>query len=243
MNRTRLLFLILCLEIVLALTLWSSPWTWTEKFQAPRTFFSILEKISFKSPDSLKHWEEKIFKGRTRYQVAGEGGRRFLKSRSQNTSSGLYLKMKAPLSPDLFLSWEWRALKFPQKQNVNQLASRSQDDFAARLYVIFPGSNIFNSRVIEYIWDERIPPGTAVSSPFSDKIKLFVIRSGLAPAKEGGWSYEERNVYEDYVRLFGRKPDRPIGAIAIMSDSDNTASASEADFGEITLKHKLNVQS
>ena len=83
-----------------------------------------------------------------------------------------------------------------------------------------------------------MPIGTTAQSPFSDRIKLFVLRSGQAPESSDGWFDEERDVYADYETLFGKPPKKPIGAIALMSDSDNTETNSEADFAEIKLKIK-----
>jgi hypothetical protein len=67
-------------------------------------------------------------------------------------------------------------------------------------------------------------------------VKLFVIRSGPGPEVSGGWNREERNLYQDYVKLFGKAPKRPLGAIGLMSDSDNTGTVSAADFGDFTLQ-------
>ena len=50
--------------------------------------------------------------------------------------------------------------------------------------------------------------------------------------------HEERNLYEDYTALLEAKPDRPMEAIAIMSDSDNTHSSSAAFFKNIEIKSK-----
>jgi hypothetical protein len=171
--------------------------------------------------------------------VLTENEQGFLKSTSEDASSGLYVKINYEVTPDLYLSWRWRAITFPQKKNPEKLSNRGEDDFAARIYVIFPGSTFFNSNVIEYIWDERLPVGMAASSPFSDRVKLFVIRSGAPPEGAGPeWQVEERNIYQDYVQLYGKPPNRPIGAVALMSDSDNTSTRSESDFGDIVFKLK-----
>ncbi len=200
--------------------------------------YKVLTQYLFESPASLRLWEEKIFKGSTQFQVLFENGDHFLKSKSSDACSGLYVKQDCPVMPDLTLSWRWRALLFPKKKNSDNLSNKSEDDFAARVYIIFLGANFFKSDVIEYIWDEKIPVGTTASSPYSDRIKLYVLRNGPAPEASGGWFEEERNVYEDYKKLYGRPPEKPVGAIALMSDSDNTRTSSEADFTSITLKTK-----
>ena len=199
----------------------------------------VLAQFKFEDAASIGRWEEKVFKGKTSYEALKDAaGQPYLHSTSQASSSGLYMKVNLKIDPQLCLSWKWRARRFPQKKDPQKLADRRQDDFAARLYVIFPGSNFFNSNVIEYIWDKHLPVGTSESSPFSDRVKLVVVRSG--PASPDSWSEEERNIYEDYVQFFGKKPDRVLGAIGLMSDSDNTGTESEADFGDISLKLKKN---
>ncbi len=205
----------------------------------PASNFKMLAQYTFDNSASLKQWEEKIFKGSTQFQVLSDKGSGFLKSKSSDACSGLYVKVDYPATPDLCVSWKWRAVLFPKKQHTETISNKSEDDFAARVYVIFPGANFFKSDVIEYIWDEKTPVNTTASSPYSDRIKLFVLRSGPAPVAAGGWYEEERNVYEDYEKLFGKAPAKPVGAIALMSDSDNTRTSSEADFGTVIIEKKL----
>jgi len=246
--KLRPLLLILFLEAVLFLCLlrsYSRPTALKTSAPTPPTSaiqqapnYQVIARYQFQNQASLKAWEEKIFKGVTQYQVLSETGRHFLKSKTKDACSGLYVKVDAQAAKNLYLSWRWRALLFPKKKEPEKISNKTEDDFAARIYVIFPGSNFFKSDVIEYLWDKTNPAGTVASSPFSDRIKLFVLRSGPAPAAEGGWFAEERNVFQDYEKLYGRPPTKPVGAIALMSDSDTTGTSSEADFAEITLKTK-----
>lgn len=224
------------------------PYTWSPVLTAPvkttahgiqkLADYKILTQYLFEDQASLKPWEEKIFKGVTNYQVLKANEENYLKSKSKDACSGLFVKIDFPPSANMYLSWRWRALDFPKKKTPDNLSNKKEDDFAARVYVIFLGANYFKSDVIEYIWDEGMPLGTIATSPFSDRIKLFVLRSGRAPESSDGWFDEERNVYEDYRTLFGKSPTKSIGAIALMSDSDNTQTSSEADFAEIKLKIK-----
>ena len=203
-----------------------------------RDEFKVLEKFSFKDLNSLKTWEEKIFRGKTDYRVVSEAGGGFLSAKSKASSSGLHKKVKYVITPDLYLSWDWKATEFPVKNNPKKLADRTQDDFAARIYLVFPGTNFFNSNVIEYIWDESLPEGTVMSSPFSERVKLFVVNSGKPLPDHGGWRHQERNLFQDYTAIFEPKPDRTLGAIALMSDSDNTKTTSQADFKDFEFKIK-----
>lgn len=200
--------------------------------------FDLIQRFVFQRPDSLKAWEEKIFRGKTEYTVVSEGGTGYLSAASKASSSGLYKKVKVFITPELYLTWDWKASEFPKKPNPEKLASRTQDDFAARIYLVFPGVTFFDSNVIEYIWDENLPAGAVSASPFSDRVKLFVIRSGQPVHENGGWAHEERNIYQDYTALFETKPDRALEAIGLMSDSDNTRSSTHAFFKTIEFKSK-----
>lgn len=205
--------------------------------KAPENFKTVFQCL-FQDASTLKIWEEKTFKGGTKYEVLQENGEGFLKSKSEGSCSGLYVQLDHPVTPDLYVSWKWRALAFPKKKHPESTENKNEDDYAARVYVIFPGTNFFKSDVIEYIWDEHLPPDTVAPSPYSSRIKLYILRSGPASTSDGGWLSEQRNVYEDYQKLYGKAPDKPVGAIALMSDSDNTGTSSEADFSNIALKIK-----
>ncbi len=204
-----------------------------------KTTFQDLEIFPFTNDASLAAWERKIFKGVTEYQVREEGGRVYLSSDSKDSASGLYMKTNHEPSPDLYLSWRWRVREFPKKRSPETFSDRADDDFAARLYVIFLASNLFRSDALEYIWDEHLPAGTHADSPYSDRIKLLVLQSGPSGESSGGWRQEERNPLADYEKLFGKKPKHPIGIIALMSDSDSTQSQASADFSDISIKKKI----
>lgn len=203
----------------------------------------VVQKLGFDAP-TLNDWEEKIFRGRTDYKLVSDErtGTHLLRASSSAASSGLYNKFEYDVVPGLKLSWQWRATSFPKKKHPEKLADRSQDDFAARVYAIFPGASFFKTDVIEYIWDESLPVGTLESSPFSSRVKLFVIRSGPLASADGSAPelvQEERDLYEDYLRIFGQAPKKKFGAIALMSDSDNTGTATAADFAEVMIKQSL----
>jgi len=126
---------------------------------------------------------------------------------------------------------------FPSKNSPDNLLNKKEDDFAARMYVIFPALFFSNSKVLEYIWAEDIEIGTVVSSPYSDNIKLIVVERGLMNENDG-WITEERDIYKDYVWAFDSKPRLKMGAIAFMCDSDSTKSNAEAFFDEIKIFYK-----
>ena len=62
---------------------------------------------------------------------------------------------------------------------------------------------------------------------------MIAVQSG--PQEIGRWLGEERNVYEDYRRLFGQEPPR-IAGIALMTDTDNTGESAVAYYDQIVLR-------
>ena len=61
---------------------------------------------------------------------------------------------------------------------------------------------------------------------------MIVAESGSD--KTGRWITEQRDILADYRRLFGEEP-RKLGAIAIMTDTDNSGGEAVAWYGDITL--------
>jgi len=88
---------------------------------------------------------------------------------------------------------------------------------------------------IEYVWSDDLPKGTIITSPYFANIKLIVVESGKKNNDE--WVFEERNIYDDYKRAFGTSPSG-VGAIALMTDTDNTLSTAEALYTDIKVGYK-----
>ncbi|MDP3613420.1 MAG: DUF3047 domain-containing protein, partial [Rubrivivax sp.] len=55
------------------------------------------------------------------------------------------------------------------------------------------------------------------------------------PAKLRRWRDHKRNLAADYRLAFGEEPG-PLAAIALMTDSDNTASRAVSWYGPVTLE-------
>jgi len=72
---------------------------------------------------------------------------------------------------------------------------------------------------LNYVWDNRLPPGTTLDNAYTDRAKMVVVRSGAAEV--GRWVAETRNVVDDYRRLFGGEPP-PLAGVAVMTDTDDT---------------------
>ncbi|MFH1752738.1 MAG: DUF3047 domain-containing protein [Candidatus Omnitrophota bacterium] len=207
------------------------------KFIFLRPFkMDIVKHFTFSRDDSLKEWQVKAFKGRVAYSIGKADGKGFVRAASDNTASALYYKVKLKTEKRPLLSWKWKVEKFPSKRGGESLKDPKQDDFGARVYVIFPSFFFTKTKALEYIWTESVKEGTISPSPYSKNLQLVVVESGK---REGaGWVSEERDIYEDYIEAFGEPPKSDIGAIAFMTDADSTKSSAEALYDEIKIGYK-----
>ncbi len=200
--------------------------------------FNLPKWFPFNKKDALEEWEEKVFRNRVLYTVEVRPGTGYLSAKSRAAASGLFHRIK--FSPRKFpmLSWKWRVLVCPDKQRAGQRKEKQngwieKDDYAARFHVIFYNWNFMNIKSLEYVWDDPLPKGTILTSPFFKNIKLIVAESGKNAPDQ--WRLEERNIYEDYAKAFGRPPATVVGAIALMTNADNTASTAEAEYKEVRV--------
>ena len=195
----------------------------------------------FNEKNALKGWEEKIFRNRVLYVIEAKPNHDgYLSATSHKACSGLVYRLKFNATKLPMISWQWTVSEFPNKKKENQNPNEhykpgwvEQDDYAARVYVIFPSWNFMNIKSLEYVWDDDLPKGTIVTSPFSSNIKLFVVESGKENVNK--WVLEERNIFEDYQKAFGRAGNIGVGAIALMTDSDNSISTAEASYKDLKV--------
>lgn len=197
----------------------------------------IVKDFLFNEESALKEWEEKIFKGKVIYKVEKGQKLSYVRATSDKTASALYYKLKLDAKKNYpIISWKWNVDKFPGKKTKESLEAENEDDFAARVYVIFPAAFFTNSKVLEYIWSETLPEGMIGTSPYSKNIKLIVARSG--PNKERKWFQEDRDIAADYMKAFGRTPEYDIGAVAFMTNTEHTGTSADAMYDDIKLGYK-----
>ncbi len=179
-------------------------------------------------------WREKVYNRPVTWAVVGDAGGTVLHGTSEGTASMLWRDLDFDPRVDPRVSWRWKAVRLPDKGAEND---RAHDDYGARVYFFFPGFTFLTSYVVEYVWDNETPAGTIKASPSSGKCALVVVNSGTADL--GRWVTVERNLRDDFTKAFGRAPDRNVGGIGFMTDSDNTSSAAEAYYGPVTIGDTL----
>jgi len=174
-------------------------------------------------------WVTKSFKGNTEYTWIKSDGRPYIKATSNNAASGLIYKIDYDPQKYPYITWNWKADKIIASGDATK---KSGDDYSARIYIAFPSFFFWNSKLINYIWANKLPQNQVIPSPFTSDSIMVSVESG--PANTGKWITETRNIYEDYIRFFGKEPSR-VSAIAIMTDTDETGESTSAGYGPILI--------
>jgi len=201
----------------------------------------IVKKFSFSEDNALKEWDEKVFKNKVVYRIEKENDLSYVRALSDKASSAMYYTIRLDARNERpVMMWKWRVEKFPTKSMPESLEAVNEDDFAARVFVIFPAMFITNWKVLEYVWAESIPVGTTGTSQYSKNIKLIVLQKGLDKDKK--WYAEERDICADYAKLFGHPPECNVGAIAFMTNTEHTLTSAEAMYADIEIGYKQDLE-
>ena len=172
-------------------------------------------------------WEVKEFKGFTDYLVVPDSGGHVLRAESRGAASGLIRKIDLDPREWPVLNWRWKvAGTIPQGDE----RTKAGDDYAARVYIVFPHWFFPKTRSLNYIWANRLPQGEFLPNAYVANNVMIAVQSG--PEKAGQWLTERRDIAADYRRAFGEDPPR-IGAIAIMTDTDNTGASAMAWYDDL----------
>jgi hypothetical protein len=179
-------------------------------------------------------WKEKKFKGQTQYTVSKKDGQLCIAAVSQASASGLFYEIKVDSNTMPILSWQWWVDDVLVKGDATK---KSGDDYAARVYVVFPSAFFWRTKALNYIWDNKLPKGTFIANAYTKNAMMVVVESGFEHT--GKWITEERNIREDFISAFGENPPL-VGAIAIMTDTDDTGETAKAWYGMIRIMSALN---
>lgn len=170
------------------------------------------------------------------YEILQEEGNKFLRFDGVHGKHLNFplLKIKGlDLYETPILKWDWRAIELPEGANESD---KDRNDAVASIYVVFDMGRValFKKvpKSIRYTWSSTLDKGTEISAFFGNQ-KIVVVESGKEQA--GSWRTFQRNIVEDYKRLFGDDPpDVPI-ALLILSDGNDTKEQVIADYDNIVL--------
>ena len=167
------------------------------------------------------------------FEVVEVEGQQVLHLNSEGDSSTIArdIKGKVDLKETPILEWRWKITKLPRGGDGRKSET---DDQAAQIYVTWPRfPEALRSRIIGYIWDTTAPVGATFKSEKTSTVQYVVVESG--PAKLGRFITEQRNVAEDFRKIYGAEPDAPA-VVSISIDSDDTKSSAEAFVGHLLFR-------
>jgi len=185
----------------------------------------------------------------TEYILVGEGGRSVLHAKAEQASSGLRHAVDIDVNKKPWLSWSWKTSALIAGADVS---ARDTDDAPVRIVLAFDGDHdklslmdtiLFDTAklltghelpyaTLMYVWDSKAAVGSVIANSRTGRIQMLVTESGAAHV--GQWRQYQRNVAEDYERVFGEKPGRLIG-VGVLTDADNTMQRAESWYGDIRL--------
>lgn len=220
----------------------------------PQSFIEVgkfsTEKLENKIPSNWKPLTFKEVERHTIYTLVKDGENTVLKAVSEASASALTREIKIDPKQYPILQWRWKVENIFEKGDVHK---KQGDDYPARLYITFeydPSqiglfekaefevARLFYGQylpiaAINYIWESKSPIGTIVPNPYTDRVMMIVVESGKTKLNQ--WINEERNLYDDFKKAFGREPPM-ISGVAIMTDTDNTGERAIAYYGDILFK-------
>jgi hypothetical protein len=183
------------------------------------------------SSGDLTGWKDQTYfsSKKTAYTLVQDNGKPVLMGKAVNSASGKLYKIEIDPKSYPIIKWSWKIEKTIKKANEK---TKEGNDFAARLYVVFPRGLFSSTRAIEYVWGNTMLKGEVSRSPNTNNFAMIAVDSGDEQA--GNWIFHKRNFAEDYRKIFGEEAPK-VGAIALMCDSDNTHETAVGYFGDITI--------
>lgn len=211
------------------------------------------EKPRTGMPDGWHFYRIAPYKKNTIYRLENYQGRTVLAANSKTSASGLAVKLHPRSAQNLWLQWEWKAVReIPQADNEQS----QHDDAPLRILVAYDGNksklplkekltfemaSLISGQempyaTVMYIWSGKNPVNTVLNNAHTSRVKMIVVDSGWEDI--GQWRKHERNLAADYKLAYGENPGNIIG-IALLTDTDNTKSETRALYGDIELTRKL----
>jgi hypothetical protein len=192
-------------------------------------------------------------KPKTQFRVVAQEGARVLEVKADESYGNLVHDLTGASSNARTLSWRWR---IEQGNPAGDPNTRSGDDHPLAVCAMFDlplsavpfterqvlraarlssGEDIATATLC-YTWDERLPAGTVLDSPFTRRVRNMVLRGAGEPLQQ--WQQEQRDLRADFLKLFGDESSTvpPLLSVAVSADSDNTHRHTLALLSDLVLR-------
>ena len=183
----------------------------------------------------------------TKYRQILWDGAEAIEARAESSMALLGRIVDIDLLQTPVLCWRWRIDSVVQSADMTR---RRGDDYAARIYLAFAlpreslslvdraaltlARGIFGPQIpdgaINFVWDNRHPPGTHMPNAYTSRAQMVVLRSGNTEA--GFWVGERVHVSQEMERAFSTSKGK-LQLLALGSDSDNSGETVRAGFADI----------
>jgi hypothetical protein len=171
-------------------------------------------------------WAVRAEEGRPVYTVLEQDGRRFLRALARGTGIQAGVRREWDLARYPVLVWWWRPQEFPA--GADERALRTNDS-ALAVYFLVASTGLTGFRAVKYVWSEKVPPGTRLSSNLG-QTPVRVLESGTA--RRGEWVEERVNALHDYRAYFAESGVPMPAGIAVLTDADDTRSTAQGDYAD-----------
>jgi Protein of unknown function (DUF3047) len=207
---------------------------------------------SITPPPAAEGWQPLTLPGKavTRYSWTEKDGRPALEAASERSASIWRKRLDPALVQVGEVHFSWWVQSLIPGANVSDV---DREDSVARVIFGFGGDidalplrtrmkfelaqaltgEVPPYATLMYVWDSKLPVGSIVVNPRSDRIRKIVIDSG--PAELRRWRDHKRDLAADFRLAFGEAPG-PLKSMAVMTDSDNSRASARTWYGPVELK-------
>jgi hypothetical protein len=203
-----------------------------------------------------KEWKSRKWPGRTKGAQAGwtvEDGVHAVRLHSRGALTFLEKTVDIDIREYPIVTWKWRVENI--LEGIDE-RTKEGDDHPIRIFFVFTpdesGQSLwfrfkrwlyldrvhghpFGGRFTEYVWSSYLKPGEIINDPGRPWQRLIVIEGGSENL--GNWLSYERNLYEDFKRLYGEEPRRLI-FIGILNDTDQSGQEAVSYIADLMF-HKI----
>ncbi len=178
-------------------------------------------------------WEARRLASRAnRVELVEHDGDSVVRFDSRRAASALVRRVEVESPSGGQISWRWRVDRTVGKGLDPR--KKAGDDYAARVFVVFDADFATGgARALCYVWSADLPIGSVFRSPYTDRVAMIVVESGMTAAER--WVTVKRDFVRDYQGVFSEAARRITG-VAIMVDTDNTRSQATSYFDDVVFE-------
>jgi hypothetical protein len=226
---------------------------WPERRHAPTAEAALQQAAAdlFQTPAGGSDWAVFRLPGKVSvpFEAVVRQGRPALQVRAQRSVSVLRRQFEPGIDAPHALEFAWKVDALPEGADLKDAQTT---DAPVRILLAFEGDRArWSARThrlselsqlltgeplpyatLSYVWSRDDAVGAVLHNPRTDRIRKLVVDSGAEHL--GQWRDHRRDVRADFIHAFGEPPG-PLVAVALMTDTDNTASSLKAWYGPLRL--------